>query len=46
MCRSCEGRGWKLVSPVRMVPVAEGTLKLRRRVCLDCIGSRPLVVSV
>lgn len=41
VCRWCEGRGWKLVSPRRVVLVAERSVLFVRRVCLDC-GTSPL----
>lgn len=38
-CVSCGGRGWKIVSPARLVMAAEAPLVLSRRPCLDCGGS-------
>ncbi len=37
-CRSCGGRGFKLVSSRRSMRVAEGTYVMRRKPCLDCLG--------
>jgi len=37
-CRSCEGRGWKLVSSRWVVMVAEVAVRVVRQPCLDCGG--------
>jgi hypothetical protein len=37
-CRGCDGRGWRLASPVRLVP-AEDVRRLVRRVCPECLGA-------
>src|SRR6266487_4747952 len=39
LCDSCEGRGWKFVSCRRVVLVAEDSVQLVRRPCLDCLGA-------
>jgi hypothetical protein len=38
-CSSYEGRGWKLVSPRRVVMAAEVVVQLERRTWLDCSGA-------
>jgi hypothetical protein len=40
-CRSCEGRGWRYVSPRGLIRVAEDVVPLSRRLCSDCLG-RPV----
>src|SRR5947207_8865151 len=37
-CVSCDGRGWKLVSRRRVLPVREDVVRLTRRPCPDCCG--------
>ena len=35
-CKSCEGRGWRFISPRRTVQVSEGAMHLVRLLCPDC----------
>jgi len=40
-CPSCEGRGWRYVSPRGLIRVAEDVVPLTRRLCSDYLG-RPV----
>lgn len=38
-CRSCEGRGWKLVFRLRVLPMSETSFRQPRTICMDCLGT-------
>lgn len=38
-CPNCEGRGWKVVTAFRVVPVAERPVAVAQGGCLDCAGT-------
>ncbi len=39
VCRSCEGRGWKLVFRLRVLPMSESSFRQPRTTCMDCWGT-------
>ena len=40
VCRSCNGAGYKMVSPRRSLRFDESVVVYRRRPCLECQGTK------